>query len=295
MPRLIGNRAMIVFSHANSYSASTYRQLFAGWRAAGHEVAAIEHFGHDAQFPVDRRWSGMTQQLTALIDSLPQPRVWLVGHSMGGYLSLLAAGRRPERVRGIVLLDSPIIHGWKSGLVSVVKAVGQMDRVSPAAVAVRRRDRWPSLDEVHSHFARKPIFARWHPDVLKDYIHFGTEQDPADSTGKARRLSFRPSIEAEIYATVPHRLMPWLRLHPPGGPVAFVAGTHSREVRRAGLGATQRITQGRISWIDGTHLFPFERPQETVQTVLAWMERLEAVTTQGRPSGQAQPQVKSPA
>jgi pimeloyl-ACP methyl ester carboxylesterase len=88
--------AMIVFSHANSYCASTYRRLFDGWRAAGHEVAAIEHFGHDAQFPVDRRWQGMTQQLTTLIDSLPQPRVWLVGHSMGGYLSLLAAGQRPR-------------------------------------------------------------------------------------------------------------------------------------------------------------------------------------------------------
>ena len=82
---------MIVFSHGNSYSASTYRRLFDGWRAAGHEVAAIEHFGHDAHYPVDRRWSGMTQQLTGLIDSLPQSRVWLVGHSMGGYLSLLAA------------------------------------------------------------------------------------------------------------------------------------------------------------------------------------------------------------
>lgn len=268
---------MIVFSHANSYSASTYRQLFDGWRAAGHEVAAIEHFGHDVQYPVDRRWSGMTQQLTALIDSLPQPRVWLVGHSMGGYLSLLAAGQRPQRVRGIVLLDSPIVYGWKSGLVGVVKAVGQMDRLSPAGVAIKRRDRWPSLGEVHSHFARKPMFARWHPAVLDDYVRHGTEQDPADRSGNARRLKFRPEIEAEIYSTVPHRLVPWLRLHPPGGPVAFVAGTRSREVRRAGLAATQRITQGRISWIEGTHLFPFEQPGKTVDAVLDWMARLDGV------------------
>jgi hypothetical protein len=44
---------MIVFSHANSYGATTYSQLFDGWRAAGHEVAAVEHFGHDLRFPVD--------------------------------------------------------------------------------------------------------------------------------------------------------------------------------------------------------------------------------------------------
>jgi pimeloyl-ACP methyl ester carboxylesterase len=268
---------MIVFSHANSYSASTYRQLFKGWQAAGHEVAAVEHFGHDAQFPVDRRWRGMTQQLTALIDSLPQAGLWLVGHSMGGYLSLLAAGQRPERVRGIVLLDSPIVYGWKSGLIGVVKAVGQMPRVSPAAVAVKRRDHWRDLGEVHSHFAAKSMFARWHPEVLKDYIHLGTEQDPADGSGAARRLKFRPEIEAEIYSTVPHRLVSYLRLHPPGGPVAFIAGTRSREVRQVGLAATHRVTQGRISWMEGSHLFPFERPEDTVSEVLDWMRRLDAV------------------
>lgn len=267
---------MIVFSHANSYSASTYRQLFAGWRAAGHEVAAIEHFGHDAHFPVDRSWRGMTHQLTDLIDSLPQRRLWLVGHSMGGYLSLLAAGQRPERVRGIILLDSPIVYGWKSGLVAFAKAAGQMRRVSPAAVAIRRRDRWPDLSEAHRHFAAKPMFARWHPQVLNDYIQLGTEVDPADSTGSRRRLKFRPEIEAEIYATVPHRLLPYLRLHPPGGPIAFVGGRRSREIRQVGMAATQGVTQGRVSWLEGSHLFPFERPEETVQAVLDWMNRLEA-------------------
>ncbi len=100
-------------------------------------------------FPVDRRWQGMTRQLTTLIDSLAEPKLWLVGHSMGGYLSLLAAGQRPRRVRGIILLDAPIIHGWKSGLIGVVKAAGQMPRVSPAAGALKRRDRWPDLGEVH--------------------------------------------------------------------------------------------------------------------------------------------------
>ncbi|MCF8150861.1 MAG: alpha/beta hydrolase [Sulfuritalea sp.] len=273
---------MIVFSHANSYSASTYRQLFAGWRAAGHEVAAVEHFGHDAQFPVDRSWRGMTHQLTALIDSLPGSgsELWLVGHSMGGYLSLLAAGQRPKRVRGIVLLDSPVVYGWKAGLVTVAKATGMMYRLSPAAQAIKRRDRWPDLGEAHRHFAKKPMFASWHPDILDDYIQFGTESEPTDRSGTARRLKFRPAIEAEIYSTVPHRLVSYLRLHPPGGPIAFIGGTHSMEIKLVGMKATQRITQNRISWIEGSHLFPFERPEETVKEVLRWIDRLETIAAQ---------------
>lgn len=268
---------MIVFSHANSYSATTYRHLFDGWRSAGHPVAAVGHFGHDESFPVDRSWRGMTHQLTGLIDSLPEPRLWLVGHSMGGYLSLLAAGQRPGRVRGIVLLDSPIVYGWKAGLITMLKAAGQMRRLSPAAVAEKRRDRWPDIASAQRHFSVKPMFARWHPKVLSDYVHFGTEPDPGDRAGLARRLSFRREVEAEIYSTVPQRLVSYLKRHPPGGPVAFIGGRRSREVRLAGLGATRRVAEGRISWLEGSHLFPFERPDETVHEVLGWMQRLDAV------------------
>jgi hypothetical protein len=156
-------------------------------------------------------------------------------------------------------------------LIGVVKAVGQMPRVSPAAVAVKRRDRLVDLGDVHSHFAAKPMFARWHPDVLKDYIHLGTEQDPADRSGRGATPEVPSGNRSR---NLFHRAAPsgaYLRLHPPGGPVAFVAGTRSREVRQVGLAATHRITQGRISWLEGSHLFPFESPEETVREVLGWM------------------------
>ena len=40
-------KAPIVFSHANGFPAGTYRVLFELWRKAGHEVHAVERFGHD--------------------------------------------------------------------------------------------------------------------------------------------------------------------------------------------------------------------------------------------------------
>lgn len=268
---------MIVFSHANSYGAGTYRRLFDGWRASGQEVAAVEFYGHDVNYPVGRNWRGMSQQLLALIDGLPDERLWLVGHSMGGFLSLIAAGQRPERVRGIILLDSPLISGWKSGIVALVKAAGQMHRMPQAIVAAGRRDQWASKDDALQHFSAKPMFAAWHPEVLRSYIETGTEPDPADPQGEGRRLSFRREIEAAIYASVPHWLVPYLRRHPLGGPVAFIGGRHSVENRYAGLGATRRVTHGRMSWLDGSHLFPFELPDETVREVLKWIARLEAL------------------
>ena len=264
----------LVFSHANSYPAGTYRRLFAGWAEAGHTVAAVERFGHDPRYPVGHNWRGMAQQLIDLIDARPEPRLWLVGHSMGGYLSLMAAGRRPGRVRGIVLLDSPLVHGWKAGVVSILKVTGQMRRVSPAAVAEKRRDRWPDSAAAHDHFAAKKLFARWNPGVLADYIEHGTEADP-DADGTAgRRLAFHREVESNIYATIPHWLATWVHRHPPGGPVAFIAGRRSREVRQAGLGAVRVITHGRLSWMEGSHLYPFEQPEQTVAEVLRWIRQL---------------------
>jgi pimeloyl-ACP methyl ester carboxylesterase len=266
---------MIIFSHANSYGAGTYRRLFDGFKAAGHEVEAVARFGHDSRYSVGRNWRGMANELIALIDRQRQDRLWLVGHSMGGYLSLIAAGQRPQRLHGIVLLDSPILSGWKSGLISVLKAAGQMRRFSPASVSSRRRDRWPTIEHVHQHFSSKPLFARWHPDVLRDYIDTGTEPDTGIADGAARRLSFRRDVETSIYATLPHWLDAYLHRHPPGAPVAFVGGRNSREVRQAGLVATRRLTQGHLSWLDGSHLFPFELPDETVIEVLHWFSRLQ--------------------
>ena len=32
----------------------------------------------------------------------------------------------------------------------------------------------------------------------------------------------------------------------------------------------------RFSWVEGSHLFPFERPRETVAEVLSWLRRFES-------------------
>ena len=52
---------MIIFSHANSFPASTYRVLFRSLRGRGFTVKAIEKVGHDPQYPV---WGSRTTART---------------------------------------------------------------------------------------------------------------------------------------------------------------------------------------------------------------------------------------
>lgn len=261
---------VIVFSHANSYPSGTYRVLFEHWREAGYEVRAIEKFGHDPDYPVTSNWPHLRNQLVHFVERDVKRPVYFVGHSLGGYLSLMAAAKRPDLARGVVMLDSPVLSGLLARGILFAKMTGLTGQVSPGRISKSRRHRWPSPDDAREHFLSKPMFARWDRRVLDDYIHFGIEPIPTSRQGHG--LSFRREVETAIYNTLPHHLSRTLRERPLGCPAAFIGGTQSVEVQRVGMYATQRITQGRISWLEGTHLYPFEKPDETAAEVLRWID-----------------------
>jgi pimeloyl-ACP methyl ester carboxylesterase len=260
----------IVFSHANGFPAGTYRVLFEAWRAAGYGVHAVEKFGHDERFPVTNNWPHLRDELIAFVERKAKAPVYLVGHSMGGYLGVLAASRRPELVRGVVLLDAPILGDVASQVMRFGKATGFVQRFSPGHVSARRRQQWPDADAAYAHFAAKAAFARWAPGVLRDYIACGVERA---GLGKAagQRLAFKRETETAIYNAFPHHLSGLLRRHPLRCPLAFVGGTQSLETRRVGMRDTERLTHGRVSWVEGSHLFPFEQPAATSAQVLDWL------------------------
>jgi hypothetical protein len=54
-----------------------------------------------------------------------------------------------------------------------------------------------------------------------------------------------------------------LQRHPLKCPLAFIGGTHSREMQLGGTELTDKISKGRVMWLDGSHLFPMEKPMAT--------------------------------
>ncbi|MEH6414052.1 alpha/beta fold hydrolase [Pseudomonas sp. CGJS7] len=273
---------LLLFSHANGFPAPVYGVMLDAL-AARFRIERPERIGHDPRYPVTLDWPHLVEELAARVQAAAgnARRIWLVGHSLGGYLSLLAAHRLAEsaiapRLAGVVMLDSPLIAGWRAHLVSLGRRTGLDNLVMPTRATLQRRKHWPDRAAVREHFLAKPTFARWDTRVLNDYVEHGTR---AAADG-ARELAFDRDIEYRIYRSLPTTslsgLTPKLRF-----PVGFLAGTRSRELRNAGSAATRRLVGPRWAWVEGGHLFPMERPLDTAQAIAAMIDTIAPEQREG--------------
>lgn len=114
---LSGDTPTVVFLHGfmSDMDGGKALALEAHCRAKGQAFLRFDCSGHgksDGAFPEGTisRWR---DDVLAMLDGLTTGPLMLVGSSMGGWLALLAALARPDRVRGLVLLAAaPDFTDW---------------------------------------------------------------------------------------------------------------------------------------------------------------------------------------
>jgi len=235
--------------------------------APRYRIGAIEAIGTHPRYPVTEGWPLLVRQL---IDTLERERgaepVFGVGHSLGGYLTFLAATERPDLFRAIVMIDAPVIGALKGRLLGATKRIGIVDRVTPAGVTRDRRAEWASREEAKAHFRGRKLFRGFTEECLDDYLRHAL----AGREGHYR-LKIDPAVEYQIYRTIPHDMHRHLaRLQVPAG---FIGGTHSEVVGRVGMGPMRgdRFIKRRVP---GGHLFPFEHPAEAAAAIADLLDEL---------------------
>ena len=81
-------------------------------------------------------------------------------------------------------------------------------------------------------------------------------------------------METLFYNTVPDHMEQLLKRHPLKCPVAFIGGNQSNENKQVGMDMTYRVTKGRNMMLDGSHLFPMEKPLATAAAIEAALHNM---------------------
>jgi len=118
----------LVFVHCWSCD-STYWDAQVKEFAPRHRVAVIDLAGHGASGLGRAAWTieAFARDVQAVVEHLNLRRVILVGHSMGGPVALEAARAMPERVIGLVPVDTLHDADWdaeQSGLGALIDSMG---------------------------------------------------------------------------------------------------------------------------------------------------------------------------
>lgn len=261
---------MIHFSHGNGFPTETYHQVIKGLKQqTDMEVGYISCLGHDPTYPVIYDWSNLVDEIIEYISKNYSKPVIAIGHSFGGVLSYNACLRRPELFKAVLLLDSPIYRSWKVKIISILKALGLIEYVTPAHNTRFRRITWSSHEAALEHFSSKRVFRYFDKRCLRDYVYLGTV---STGNGTEVTLRFDRMVEWKIYRTLATNEM---RKLPNNIPCGLIYGQYSRVILQQDAQAMADdygIWSHRLE--NCGHLFPFEKPEETVTAILNFLKSI---------------------
>jgi pimeloyl-ACP methyl ester carboxylesterase len=164
-----GEGPAVILIHGMAASLYDWSSLAPELAANGYNARSLDLLGHGGSAkpddPQEYHTECLFQHLATWMYSLElrHPAV-LVGHSLGGYLSLLTALRTPEIVRGLVLIDPLYETGQLSNLVRWMS-----QRPLLAEKAMRITPQWM----VHAVLG-------WNPDLAANFSPQIRQQIAAD-------------------------------------------------------------------------------------------------------------------
>ena len=185
-----GDGPALLLCHPTGFLGMTWAPLATALADVAH-CWALDFRGHgDSTSPasLDFSWTGMCDDVLAVVDDLGLTDVRAAGHSMGGAALVMAEQRRPGTFAGLWLYE-PIIFPPAEG--------GGPTGGNPLAAGARRRRPWfPDREAAYANFSAKPPLNVLAPEALRAYVDHGLR---ARSDDDAVELKCSPDVEARVF------------------------------------------------------------------------------------------------
>lgn len=267
----------LVLAHATGFLARLWQPvaevLTSHWtvhafdmRGHGDSDKPLDTTGEDPLAPDtesiagDYHWQNLVDDLASSLEALHLDAAPIVGHSSGAAAAAYLAATRPELTSKLVLIEPIIVP---PGVTMTDDQKGQM-----ADGARKRRQVWPSVEEMIAAYRSRPAFEHWLEDVLRLYAEKGTYrredgQIALKCPGEIEAQVFENSASLDVWDVLPRVDCPTL----------VMKGERTEGLLSAvATGTAGRIPVARLVTIASAgHLAPMERPDAVAAEILGFL------------------------
>jgi pimeloyl-ACP methyl ester carboxylesterase len=178
-----GDGPTILFAHATGFHGRCWDRIIRMF--PDRHCLAVDARGHGRSSKPDPpcHWRTFGRDLAAIAEHWNLGAAIGVGHSMGGHVTTQVAALRPETYKALLLVDPTIFPLEYYGTPP-----------PDAQFTLRRRNVWKSKEEMFERFRHRAPFAKWQPEILRDYCEYGLLPNNGEFI-----LACPPAVEASIY------------------------------------------------------------------------------------------------
>jgi pimeloyl-ACP methyl ester carboxylesterase len=260
-----GSGQAVVFAHANGYPVGSYRQFISCLTAH----AAVTGFHQrplwsEEAAPDRLNWSCFVDDLIETLEATQDGPVWMMGHSMGGAVATLAAAKRPQLFRGLIMID-PLYVLTRRFVAQKITPRRKLDETALVRKTLTRPARFASEQQAFDFYRPKRVFTHFSDEVLWDYVRAGTR---SGEDGELQ-LSYSREWEAAAYRSTPFI---WGAVNKVRLPVLGLRGETSNTLTEKAFQRWHRLQpQADLRNCRGGHLLPLEYPRQTAQHVIEFL------------------------
>jgi pimeloyl-ACP methyl ester carboxylesterase len=202
-------------------------------------------------------WRTLAEDLALFCERLHLEKPFLVGHSMGATVSMMANALGGLPAAGMVLIEPILLPP------EFYKFHISVEQHPLASKAIRRTNFWRDRDEAMTYLHSRSLFQDWDEEMLELYLRHGMSEEDG-----GLRLTCSPRREAALFMGG-MQYDPWPLLSRVSCPVLILEGEKSENKGFIDLDGVRTLIPdcGHHRVSGAGHLIPMEQPREVTRLI----------------------------
>jgi lipase len=257
----------LIFLHATGFQPWLWHPI-ARELACGYRILAPSFCDHRAADPEEGglNWMILAEDTVRLCNALTLKNPFLVGHSMGATILMMANAHYGLSAAGMILIEPILLPP------EFYRGRMRVDQHPLASRAIKRTNFWRDRDDAMAYLRSRPLFRQWDEEAIELYIRYGM----VARTDGGLELACSPPREAALFMGG-RQFDPWPLLPNVSCPVLIVEGGKSENGSFIDLDRIQSLIPDcrRRVVKDAGHLIPMERPREVARIISEFFDPLK--------------------